>query len=155
MKKNNFNSLSYLEQDIEVDYTEEYQSDGVLAVAKDVCFTYLNTDEVKYSIPEIESLLELCEMIYVKHITLRENLKIKPLNNNYNLDIAKALDNITLGSTLFESNEITYYQLIAKDITSLCNELKFCILTLTKIIREHQEQEILDKELKQESYYFN
>lgn len=155
MKKNNFNTLIYLDQDIEVDYTEEYQSDAVIAIAQDVCFTYLKSDEIKYSIAEIRSLLELCEIIYVKHITLRENLKIKPINNTYNVDIAKSLDNITLGKTLFETNEISFYQLIAKDITSLCNDTKFCIITLTKILREYEEQEILDKELKQESYYFN
>lgn len=132
MKKNNLKDI-----DIDIDYTEECHSDGVLQVAKNVCFEYLENNIIKYSTEELETLLTLCELIYVKHIELKKNLKIKNFNNNYNIEIAKALDNITLGESIFEKSETTYYTSIAKDINSLCTQLKFCILTISKIIEEY------------------
>lgn len=135
MKKNNLltDKLIQNEQEINIDYSEELQLDAVLEVSKKTCYAFLEDEEIQYSKEEINTLFGMCSFQYDKLSKVKKSLKIKKYSN-YNVEIAKSLDSITLGDSVLEKKESSHYLSICKDINAALTQLKFCILILNSML---------------------
>lgn len=134
MKKNNlFSKLKTHEQEVNIDYSEELHLDAVLELSKKTCYLFLEGEEIPYNKEEIMNLFDLCSYQYDKYSKLKSSLKIKSYSN-YNVEIAKSLDYITLGDSVLEKKESSHYLSICKDINAALTQLKFCILILNSIL---------------------
>lgn len=134
MKKNNlFSTIKVKEQEIDIDYSEELHLDAVLEVSKKTCYLFLEGNEVNYNRDELMNLFGLCSYQFDKYSKLKSSLKIKSYSN-YNVEIAKSLDYITLSDSVLEKKESSHYLSICKDINAVLTQLKFCIFILSSII---------------------
>lgn len=121
--------------EIQIDYSSELKSDSTIEVAKEVCYLYLEEDQIKYSLTELEYLINFCQNKFIEINKIKKQMKIKNYSHSC-YEISCALDRITLGNSILEEENITNYIILTKDINNLLFQLRFCVGVLYKMINE-------------------
>lgn len=123
---------------INCEYSYEITEDSIIEVSKDACLDFLEKNIIKYTKDEYLYLYEFCTIKCTEFMNIKERLKIKKYCN-MSFEVSHHLDKITLGRSILETEEVSHYVILSKDINNYITQLRFCIATLANILNISKE----------------